>query len=127
VARIIVIDDEELIVRVAERILRAEHDVTAFVDPAEGLAHLLAAPAPDLVLCDVSMPSLDGVELYRRIVAAAPTIAERFVFLSGGATKERVRAELAVSGVAQFDKPFTAAELRAMVRERTATAERSRA
>lgn len=118
--RVVVIDDEELIGRVAARVL-ADHDVVTFVDPVAALAHLVDGPTPDLVLCDLSMPGLTGVELYERAIAAAPRLARRFVFLSGGAASAHARETIAATGVSHFDKPFTAAELRGLVAARTAS------
>ena len=63
-------------------------------------------------------PNVTGIELYDTLLSARPEQAQRFVFLTGGATTEAARAFLARVGVARpiVDKPFLdLAELRAQV------------
>ena len=64
-------------------------------------------------------PNVTGIELYDTLLSARPEQAQRFVFLTGGATTEAARAFLARVGVARpiVDKPFLdLAELRAQFR-----------
>jgi DNA-binding NarL/FixJ family response regulator len=71
--RVLIVDDEALVRRGFTMILEAEADLEVVGEAADGetavdLAHRLA---PDVVLMDIRMPGIDGVEATRRIAAAA--------------------------------------------------------
>ena len=55
-ARVLVVDDEELVGRVIRRALSVAHDVTVTTSAAQALAALDAGPPFDLILCDVMLP-----------------------------------------------------------------------
>lgn len=60
---VIVVDDEKIIAETLAIILRAQgYDVRAYADPLQAL-ECLGSPFPDLLLADVSMPGLNGIEL----------------------------------------------------------------
>jgi sigma-B regulation protein RsbU (phosphoserine phosphatase) len=63
---ILVIDDEPGMLRAIERILAADHHVTTSASPIEAL-ELAQTLRPDLVICDISMPKLDGFEVMSRL------------------------------------------------------------
>ncbi|MBM3141910.1 MAG: response regulator, partial [Chloroflexi bacterium] len=70
----------------------------------------------NLVLIDIKMPAMDGVELYRRIQKIAKSLARRVVFITGdimGADTEKFLSE---TKVAHIDKPFDAEQLSREVR-----------
>src|SRR5262249_11206680 len=92
--RILLIDDEGAIRRSYARLLRPLHDVVLAADGQAALELLTDDPEFDLILCDLLMPRLDGMELYRRVRARAPRVAERFVFLSGDTASPESRAFL---------------------------------
>ena len=71
----------------------------------------------DVVICDLKMPRVDGMMLYRAIAAATPTLARRVIFVTGdvaGADAERFLEE---SGCRWLAKPFRLADLLRSVRE----------
>src|SRR5204863_9084373 len=70
-SRILVIDDEPGILRAVERILSCEHHVTTADTPERGL-ELLHSNRIDLVLCDISMPGIDGFEVLREAQSVRP-------------------------------------------------------
>jgi len=120
VAHILLIDDEaDLREVMAEILASGGHETTLAADGNAGLDALRRQP-PDLVLCDINMPGLDGFGVLKAI-RADPTLAPLpFIFLSSEAD---VRAGL-VSGADDYlMKPVAAADLLAAIDARLARRE----
>lgn len=109
-------EDEEVIRHAARRILeRFGYSVVLAADGADALERL-ADPARrvDLVICDIVMPRLDGLEVYRRTRDTGSALP--FLFTSGYRGDE-VRGILAGDPAADYlPKPWTVPELVARVR-----------
>jgi CheY-like chemotaxis protein/signal transduction histidine kinase len=116
--RVLVVDDEELIGSAVRRILGREHEVRAVTRAQEALAAIEAGERWDLILCDLMMPIMTGMDLHAALSAAAPEQAARMVFLTGGAFTTAARAFLDAVPNVRMDKPFDAHALRAFVNER---------
>jgi PAS domain S-box-containing protein len=113
--RVLVVDDEPAILRIFERALRTEHDVVVIGDSRDAQRLLLDAHEPfDVIFCDLMMPHVNGIELYRTIKEHDGSIAERFAFVTGGVLDARVESFLEDVPNPQFEKPFTSARLRGM-------------
>ena len=119
-ARILLIDDEAGLRQVMAEILTSGgHDTTLAADGNEGLEALRQA-MPDLVLCDINMPGLDGFGVLKAIRADPALAPLPFVFLTSEAD---VRAGL-VSGADDYlTKPVAAADLLAAIDARLARRE----
>jgi two-component system KDP operon response regulator KdpE len=111
--RILVVDDEPQIARVLRRSLAARgYEVQVAVDGEDAL-EIFNAWAPDLVITDLSMPIMGGLELCRRIRATsqAPIIA------LSAKVEERAKVETLDAGADDYvTKPFGMDELLARVR-----------
>ena len=70
----------------------------------------------DLILCDLMMPHLSGMDLHGLVEARNPKTAERFVFITGGTIHEEVRAFLARVPNERHEKPFSQGALRDIAR-----------
>ncbi|HEY0881573.1 MAG TPA: ATP-binding protein, partial [Archangium sp.] len=114
-ARILVVDDEPAIRRALSRLLGREHDVTAAGSGKEAKALLEQDKAFDIILCDLMMPEMTGMELHAWLAEAAPALAQRVVFISGGAFTPRAAAYLEQVDNRELSKPFVHAELKALV------------
>ena len=97
------------------RVLRDVADATAECSAEAALARLRRGDHFDLVLCDVSMPQMSGVQLFEDAVASAPELRERFVFASGGVSG-RVATLLAATGRPCIEKPMTRQAIVALLR-----------
>ncbi|MFY0564635.1 two-component regulator propeller domain-containing protein [Archangium lansingense] len=113
--RLLVIDDEPLLLAALSRTLAPEHEVAAFRGARPALERLRAGERYSLILCDVMMPEMTGLELYETLVRELPGQAERVVFLTGGAFSEEARAFLATTQRPCLDKPFEPEALRARI------------
>ena len=114
-ARVLVIDDDPLVLRVISRTLR-RHRVHTTTDPQEGLDRL-AHEDYDLVVCDLMMPGLTGMDVLRLACEREPEVGERFLFVTGGALSPETRAFLQGEDRTLLLKPFRREELAAVVEE----------
>lgn len=103
--RVLVVDDEPGLLRAAERILGAEHVVATASLPSQALAKFESA-RPDIIVCDIRMPEMDGFELVRRLRA----IDDGFdvIFMTGASTEPDATLVRALREQAFFfvQKPF---------------------
>jgi signal transduction histidine kinase/ActR/RegA family two-component response regulator len=113
-ARVLLVDDDSMVLTAVKRILR-DHHVTAIQDSREALSVLLADSGFDLILCDLMMPNLSGIELYEVLEKQAPRQLARFVFLTGGAFTPRAREFLERLQGRHIEKPFDRDALLALV------------
>jgi signal transduction histidine kinase len=112
--RILVIDDEPLIAAVIRRAL-AEHEVLAVTDGRAALARMEAGERFDVILCDLMMPNLSGMEVYAELLRIARDQAERVIFVTGGAFSAQAQAFLERVPNIRVDKPFDSQALRTLV------------
>jgi signal transduction histidine kinase len=108
--RILVIDDEPAIGASLARML-SQHTVTVELRAPAGLARLLGGESFDVVLCDLMMPEMTGVELFSELARASPAIAARVIFLTGGAVSSAGRDFLARTQNTVLPKPLVQADL----------------
>ena|SRR6185503_2157722 len=111
-ARVIVIDDQEPIRRIVRTALeRAGHEVLDAADGEVGL-QLLERHATDVVLSDIFMPGMDGIQMLRQIRRQFPAV--KVIVMSGGDSTGmldlRRDAEL-LGAVKSLSKPFTTHEI----------------
>lgn len=113
-ARVLVIDDEEIVGRTVERILMRLHDVQLETNPRAALSRL-ARESFDVVLCDVTMPNVSGRQVYETVLAGNPELAKRIVFLTGGALSDELEQFLAGLTNVVVHKPFSVDKLLSIV------------
>jgi PAS domain S-box-containing protein len=120
-ARVLIVDDEGHLLRSLTRLLEAEHDVVVAGGGLEALAVLGRDFAFDLILCDLMMPAMSGIELYRRVRAGWPGLERRVAFMTGGTLTSEVTEFL--NGVAnpRLEKPLSVATLSGLLRDAIAS------
>ncbi len=124
--KVLLIDDDAAFCRSMVRVLSG-CAVTVASNGREGLEQLRAPGAEfDVVLCDVMMPVLNGLEFYRQLSATDPTRAAAVIFVSGGATTEETSAFLESLPNVVLKKPFEIPTLIELIAERVKAAARSR-
>ncbi|MBX7080645.1 MAG: response regulator [Nannocystaceae bacterium] len=111
--RILVVDDEAMIGESVRKAL-AEQQVTVVHSGGEAIA-ACDRVAFDLVLCDLMMPGISGIDVYETVRQRHPDQAARFVFMTGGAFTPKAKAFLDRYGGEWMAKPFALSELRALV------------
>lgn len=113
--RLLVIDDEPLVISMLTRLLRRNYDITATTSGVEGLR--LACEEPwDAILCDVMLPELSGPQLLSRLELEGRPIAAKVGFMTGGAFGAEASALLErLDRQGWLAKPFGLADLEAFV------------
>jgi two-component system cell cycle sensor histidine kinase/response regulator CckA len=114
--RVLVVDDESVVAHTLKVLLQGEHDLVVAQSGAEALELLQqegpSAASYDVILCDLMMPGMTGMELFEVLRREYPVLSKRVVFMTGGVSMMRVAEFLESVPNAKFEKPFDIAELR---------------
>jgi two-component system, NtrC family, response regulator PilR len=114
-ARILIVDDERSMREMLEILLRREgYDVTAAENGTAAIALLQARPF-DMLISDVRMPDVSGIEVLRTAKALNPGIIGIMVTAYG--SKESIQEVLRLQAADYLDKPFNVEELKFRVRK----------
>jgi PAS domain S-box-containing protein len=113
--RILVIDDEKELTDVTREGLAGLHDVMTTQDARQALEWIGGGARFDLILCDMMMPLMTGMEFHMRLATLDPGQADRVVFMTGGAFTPRAREFLARLPNLRLEKPFDLGHVLAMV------------
>jgi signal transduction histidine kinase len=109
--RVLVVEDEPaLAAAVAEALADAGFVVDRAGDGEEGLTRL-AENGYDLIVCDLKMPRIDGMQFYRAMAAAVPPLARRVIFVTGDVAGTDAERFLDETGCRWLSKPFRLADL----------------
>ena len=113
--RVLVVDDEPALGKAVRRSLMAEHDVSVVTSAREALARFAAGERFDVIVSDLIMPGMTGMDLHAELMRADPETAAHMVFLTGGAGMPEAREFLARVPNPRVDKPFETKNLAAIV------------
>jgi len=113
-ARILVVDDEPQITLMIARLLRPRA-----VDVAHGgkeaITRLSDGPRYDVILCDLHMNDLTGMDVYEHLQRAGGGLERRVIFMTGGVMSERATNFVAQCDCPLLDKPFDGAALESAI------------
>ncbi|MEI6043318.1 MAG: response regulator [Chloroflexota bacterium] len=112
---ILIVDDEELIRRQAEAALRKGHYRTATAGNAQEALQLIRQNPPDLVLSDIRMPDMDGLQLFGAARQIQPDLVAVLMTAHGSIDTAIKALQLGVQGFLQ--KPFTGSELERAIQD----------
>jgi two-component system NtrC family sensor kinase len=109
--KVLVVEDEPaLAVAVSEALTDAGFAVDRAGDGEEGL-NRLAQDTYDLIVCDLKMPRIDGMQFYRAMAAATPGLARRVIFVTGAVAGTDAERFLEETGCRWLAKPFRLGDL----------------
>jgi two-component system NtrC family sensor kinase len=115
--RVLVVEDEPaLAAAVSEALADAGFVVERAADGEEGLTRL-AQGTFDLIVCDLKMPRIDGMQFYRAMAAATPALARRVIFVTGAVAGTDAERFLEETGCLWLAKPFRLGDLLRAARE----------
>lgn len=117
VARVLVVDDDLRIGSLIRKALGAAYVVEFITDARVALARIEAGERFDVILSDVMMPDMSGVEFHRALERSTPDQHARVIFITGGATDADAESYLHQVANPLVEKPFDLRRLRALVRE----------
>ena len=116
-ASILLVEDEHaLATAVGDALAEAGLDVHYAGDGEEALAHVRQRTY-DAIICDLKMPRVDGMTLYRAIASAAPALSRRIIFVTGDVADADAERFLEDTGCRWLAKPFRLTDLLRAVRE----------
>jgi signal transduction histidine kinase len=113
--RILAIDDDPFVIKALKRVLRG-YDLTTTQGGREALELLSRQQPFHVILCDLMMPEMTGIDVYQHVKAREPGLEKRIVFLTGGAFTEQARGFLASVPNLRLDKPFSPEGLDKVIR-----------
>lgn len=106
---ILVVDDEQIVLRSCERILAPEGYGVDTATSAKDALSLLDRNLYDLIITDVKMPEMDGIEFMRQVRAKNPDIS--MVVITGYPSQESIREALSLRIIDYLPKPFSPTHL----------------
>ena len=123
--KVAVIDDEPDLRGIIRDFLVSEgYDVVEASDGITGL-EIIRNELPDLIICDVRMPKMNGDELFEIILnSGSPLNVIPFIFLSGNANQQESISRLSLGAANCLDKPINLALLSAHIKSHIGTVKR---
>jgi CheY-like chemotaxis protein len=112
--KVLIIDDDPLVANSLRRLL-ATREVHIADSGRRGIEMLRESDTFEVVLCDLMMPEVSGMDVYETVLEERPDLAERFIFMTGGAFTERARTFLDRVSNPKLEKPFDGKTLRTLV------------
>lgn len=113
--RLLIVDDQPINVRVLHEALGMDYDIFMATNGLQAL-EICAREQPDLVLLDIEMPDIDGIEVCRRLKKNEATQEIAVLFVTGHTSPEQETLGLEVGAVDFIAKPIHPAVVRARVR-----------
>ena len=116
--KILVIEDQEDVrENIVELLELSNYEVSSATDGKEGVKKALASP-PDLILCDIMMPGMDGYEVLYLLSKNPVTASLPFIFLTAKAEKQDFRKGMSMGADDYITKPFEEMDLLGAIERR---------
>ena len=111
------LDDDLAVLTGYRRALSSDEVIGEYLTSADqAMRRISATEPPDVVVTDLMMPGMNGMELYRRALELDPTWRHRFVFITGAGAMSQVAEFLRRVGGRALDKPVDIRRLRDAIR-----------
>jgi PAS domain S-box-containing protein len=114
--RVLIIDDEPLVGVALQRMLSSEHEVVTEESAQLALGRIDAGEKFDVILCDLMMPDVSGIDFYEALQRAPTGPGQRVIFMTGGAFTPSARDFLARVSAPVLGKPIDRQLLRSLLR-----------
>jgi len=114
-AKILVVDDEAVVRQFVSQMLKDEGHEVEVADSAESALETIKSKDYHIIMLDIKMPGMSGIELYRHFQKVSSSLADRVVFITGDVMGPSTMAFLSRTKVPYIIKPFDAKQLRAEI------------
>lgn len=105
---VLLVDDDERVLRAGARVLQGRHRVLTARDGQEAIELLSSGSNADVVVLELDVPEVDGIELYEWLEANQPQLAKRVVIATAAQDRERFSEFLRQHPLTVLSKPFRA-------------------
>lgn len=113
---VLIVDDEAFIIAALRRLLGTEHEVTAVMSAFDAIALFERGRRFHVILCDLRMPGMSGIDFYEKLGTLAPDMINRIVFFSGATFSSELRQFFDRVPNRLLEKPFDPGAVRSLVR-----------
>lgn len=109
--QVLIVDDETLVAEAIAGVLD-DYDTTHVASADEALELLGSGREFDVVLCDIGLQGMSGIDLYGVVCRHLPELSQRFAFMTGGALTPEADVFVRAHADRIIDKPFDLGQLR---------------
>ena len=111
-ARILIVDDEPTILEFLSHLLAAEGHQVETVDNSRDALEMIKNRRYSLILSDIKLPDMSGIELYQHIQKIAPSLTKRVIFITGDVNGTNTSKFLTENKAHYITKPFNIKQLK---------------
>jgi PAS domain S-box-containing protein len=117
-ARILVVDDEPAITQVLKRVLTGEGYEVESTDKAKAALGLIKGGKYALILLDIKLPDMSGIELYQHLDKTAMSLTQRIIFITGDVLGTDTMDFFSRTGASYVTKPFNMEQLKKEIKSK---------
>ncbi len=108
--KILIVEDEDALVKILQLLLENTYDITVAMDGKQGL-EIATSQCPDLILMDIMMPEMDGLEVLKRLKEDTKMARIPVILLTARVGDENIYGGYQLGADYYIPKPFTNAQL----------------
>lgn len=103
---ILIVDDDYVVRTVLKKILLSKDYIVLEAEDGQGALEQLSEESPDVVICDIMMPEIEGLEILKRAKSNSDTSAIPFIFLTSSTGLNNIMVGISEGAVDYITKPF---------------------
>jgi PAS domain S-box-containing protein len=115
-ARILVVDDDTIVQQFLAEILSEEEHEVEIIENGDDALERLKSEDYDVILLDVKLPGVSGIEIYKHLQKKAKPLARRVIFITGDVMGKETMAFLSRTRAPYITKPFDTEQLKKEIR-----------
>ncbi len=115
--RVLIVEDEPHILGILTRVLGDDHEIIQASSGSEAQRIIGEGEIPDVIVCDLMMPQITGMDLYGWILSLNPSLASKMIFITGGAFTPKAKKFINEVDNLHLEKPIDLKNLRKVIRE----------